>query len=149
MRWGYRKGKGHRAVKVPDRRPSFTAEIHYASDYAQISQAAEQVCLFLKESAAADRRLRAFYVVGHRSVSPTCRERKFKKKKRHVFHWGKTTQVMDDNPSIVALSHILDWHIMRLCYCFLQLLWSGPNMTFVLCEYLVYASMVQNESDVR
>lgn len=45
-----------------------------------------------------------------------------KEVKKACFHCGKTTQVMDDNSSIVALSHILDRHIMRLRYCFLQLL---------------------------
>lgn len=68
----------------------------------------------------------------HRQCSPLAQ----KEVKKACFHWGKTTQVMDDNSSIVALGHILDRYIMRQCYCFLHLLWSCPNTTFVSWEYL-------------
>lgn len=40
----------------------------------------------------------------------------------HVFHRVQNTTKMDDNSSIVALSHILDRHIMRMCYRFPLLL---------------------------
>lgn len=131
MRWGCRKRKGQTAVKVQDQRPRHLSLLRYIRvliTHRSVKWGNKFACFWSKLQLPG-RRLRFMWSAIMPTVFTTQQERKWK---RHVFTGEKTRVMMDDNSSIVALSHILGRHIMRPCYCFLQLLWSCPNMKFVL-----------------
>lgn len=131
MRQGHRKGKGQRAVKVLDQRPetSFSAKRCCPSDSKLISvqKSKNPRCFWSKgQLPAQDYSLQSTMVP---LVFTNQQERKWN---MHVFTEPNTQAKMDDNSSIVALSHILDRHIMRPRYCFPLLLWSCLNTKFIL-----------------
>lgn len=69
----------------------------------------------------------------------------------HVFTEPKMQAKMDDNSSIVALSHILDRHI--ICYCFPLLLLSCLSVKLIFLQNLLHNQRSGNnlmlESDCR
>lgn len=98
--------------------------------------------LFLSKGAAASLRLQLSQPATVPIVFTTQQHRKWN---IHVFTEPKTQAKMDDNPSIVALRHILDRHIMRMQHCFHS--YCEVVQTWNL--FLLYYQKVKEWSDVR
>lgn len=147
MRQGYGKGKGQGAVKVQAR---------------DIFQYYEMLSLWKKTGLWQPDNLSCFWRQGQLPAQdyssqslpwcPCAHQSARKEVKYACFHWAKTQAKMDDNSSIVALSHILDGHIMRIWYCFPLLLWSCLNTKFILHKRALQSRSRSNqmlESDFR